>query len=66
MIVNENGRTKDRFIDHLKDFLGFKRPNRWFVIVPDTYETYYIDRLDDETYLSDRKHSGAVSMKEPD
>ena len=66
MIVNKNGRTKDRFIDHLKDFFGCKKPNRWFVIVPDKYETYYIDKLDDNTYLADKKYSGAVAMKEPD
>ena len=40
-----------------------KRNRAWYVHMPDAEEGYYIDSLQNEDYLNDKSHYGAVAIK---
>ena len=40
-----------------------KSNRAWYVQTPDAEEGYYIDSLQDEDYLNDKLHYGAVAIK---
>ena len=44
-------------------WLGREQPVCWYVHTPDGSEGYYIDSLQDEWYLNDKKHYGAVAIE---
>ena len=46
-----------------KVWLGKKQPMAWYVHTNDGAEGYYIDSLQDEWYLNDKKHYDAVAIK---
>ena len=46
-----------------KVWLGKKQPMAWYINTNDGAEGYYIDSLDDELYLYDKLHYGAVAIK---
>ena len=45
------------------NWLGKKEAGAWYVHTGDDVEGYYIDSLDDEYYLHDKEHYGAVAIK---
>ena len=46
-----------------KEWLGKKDAVAWYVHTNDGAEGYYVDSLDDEWYLNDKKHYDAVAIK---